>query len=106
MIYRPHMFASILGPNPETPIESLPDGNHVISVPFSQHATDGRVAFFETLVGPAEIDGLMYCEVVFQIKVISLDGGSEEFTTQVSEVARPYIPHELRQTLFARSCDA
>ncbi|MBV8737862.1 MAG: hypothetical protein JO007_11510 [Alphaproteobacteria bacterium] len=95
MVFRP-----ILSDPPNWKISPVGDAaqeGHIVSVLIAENAETTQQVFVESML--VYVFNEEFWEFSFNIAVISLDGGSEEFATQNREIAKSFVPAEIRQSV-------
>jgi hypothetical protein len=100
-------FRSILTDPPNfkiSPVGDIEQEGHMISVLIAENAATTQQVFVESIL--IYVYDEEFWEFSFTVSVIALDGGSEDFATQDSKIARGFIPARIRGSVLNLVCES
>jgi hypothetical protein len=87
-----------------SPVGDLHQEGHMVSVLVAENEATTQQVFVESML--VYIYHEDFWEFSFTISVVALDGGSEDFTTQDSILARSFLPARIRGSILKLVCES
>lgn len=89
-----------------SPIPPGVDGESAITLPFAKELLGARVVYLTCGLTPFLEGETEYYDFHFGIDIIDEDGTRESFSTQDREIAKAFIPQDIRAQIMALVCEA